>query len=74
LPFPDSNIGYAKKLFESGAKGYLSKNSSKEEMMVAITEVFKGNKYLSREIIDNLAETLLEPAKDLPNILSLCDR
>src|SRR5206468_670357 len=40
------NPAYAKKMMRTGASGYVTKNSPKEELMTAIIEVHKGNKYI----------------------------
>jgi DNA-binding NarL/FixJ family response regulator len=37
---------YAKKMLHLGAMGYITKNSSKDEMIHAIKEVYAGNKYI----------------------------
>jgi DNA-binding NarL/FixJ family response regulator len=37
-------------MLQIGARGYVTKNSSKEEMMKAILEVHQGNKYICEEI------------------------
>jgi DNA-binding NarL/FixJ family response regulator len=47
---------YAKKMLQLGASGYVTKNSSKEEMFTAILEVSKGNKFICEEIKDLLTE------------------
>jgi DNA-binding NarL/FixJ family response regulator len=47
---------YAKKMLQLGASGYVTKNSSKEEMFNAIIEVSKGNKFICSEIKELLAE------------------
>ena len=44
---------YAQKIMQSGATGFVTKNSSKQELLSAITEVHRGKKYLCREIVDN---------------------
>src|SRR6195952_4132642 len=41
---------YVKKMLQMGALGFVTKNSSKEEMMAAIIEVSLGNKYICDEI------------------------
>lgn len=41
---------FAKKMIQMGAMGYLTKNSSKDEMMTALTEVAAGRKYICKEI------------------------
>ena len=37
---------YAKKMLQLGAMGYVTKNSSKDEMITAIIEVNNGKKYI----------------------------
>jgi DNA-binding NarL/FixJ family response regulator len=51
-----SQVAYVKKLFVAGAKGYVTKNSPKEEMIFAIQQVFNGHKYVCEEVRDLLAE------------------
>src|SRR5918993_260526 len=55
-----SQPAYAKKMLQIGARGYVTKNSSKEEMMKAILEVHHGNKYICDEIKNNISELVLE--------------
>ena len=43
---------YARHMMQLGAKGYVTKNSSREEMVEAILEVHKGGTYLCKEIRD----------------------
>ena len=45
---------YARHMMEMGAKGFVTKNSTKEEMLHAITEVLKGNNYICKEVIDKM--------------------
>jgi DNA-binding NarL/FixJ family response regulator len=47
---------YAKKMLQLGASGYVTKNSSKEEMISAILEVSMGNKFICEEIKELLSE------------------
>lgn len=62
---------YAKKMLQAGASGYVTKNSSKEELLEAIVEVHNGHKYICSEVKNILAQQELEDggAPDL-NILS----
>jgi DNA-binding NarL/FixJ family response regulator len=53
---------YAKKMLQYGASGYVTKNSSKEEMINAILEVSKGNKYVCEEIKELITEAQEDPA------------
>jgi DNA-binding NarL/FixJ family response regulator len=68
-----SQPSYAKKMLQQGASGYVTKNSSKEEMVDAILEVSKGNKYLCEEIRELIAESIVDPAS-LSAINSLTER
>ncbi|MEJ0103531.1 MAG: hypothetical protein WDO19_13700 [Bacteroidota bacterium] len=49
-----------KKLLQNGAMGYVTKNSSKEEMIDAIMEVSDGHTYICNEIKTILAYQQLE--------------
>jgi len=50
---------YAKRMMQSGASGYITKSSSREEMMRALLEVHDGRKYICKEIKTILSEALL---------------
>lgn len=50
---------YARKMIKKGAMGYLTKNSSKEEMFHALTEIAGGNKYICNEIKNILSEQMV---------------
>ena len=69
-----SQPAYAKKMLQVGARGYVTKNSSKEEMFNAITEVFRGNKYVCDEIKTIISDQLLDDNHDTPSINSLTER
>lgn len=69
-----SQPAYAKKMLQIGAKGYVTKNSSKEEMIKAIMEVNIGNKYICDEIKNNISDMVLEENKDTPNVNALTER
>lgn len=43
-------------MMDNGASGYVLKNATKEELLKAISEVMKGNKYFSREAVVALRE------------------
>ena len=51
---------YAKRMLQMGAMGYVTKNSSKDEMFEAIVEVNNGKKYVCDEVKDILAHQELE--------------
>jgi DNA-binding NarL/FixJ family response regulator len=69
-----SQPAYAKKMLQIGARGYVTKNSSKEEMIKAILEVNEGSKYICDEIKNNISELVLEENKDVPNVNALTER
>jgi len=50
---------YARKMMQKGAMGYVTKNSSREEMFKAIEEVYEGKKYICEEIKNILSEQVL---------------
>jgi len=45
---------YARNLIQLGASGYVTKNSTRAEMVEAIREVFDGNNYICREVKDRM--------------------
>jgi DNA-binding NarL/FixJ family response regulator len=69
-----SQPAYAKKMLQIGARGYVTKNSSKEEMIKAIMEVHNGNKYVCEEIKNNISDQVLEDNSDAPNVNALTER
>jgi DNA-binding NarL/FixJ family response regulator len=46
---------YARKLLQQGGAGYLTKNSSRKEMVFAVAHVHSGKKYICDEIKETLA-------------------
>ncbi len=69
-----SQPAYARKMLQVGAHGYVTKNSSKDEMVKAILEVDKGNRYVCEEIRNIISEQLNESAGDEPDVRSLTER
>jgi DNA-binding NarL/FixJ family response regulator len=69
-----SQPAYAKKMLQMGARGYVTKNSSKEEMIQAILEVHQGNKYICDEIKNIISDQLLDEKENSPNINTLTER
>jgi DNA-binding NarL/FixJ family response regulator len=51
---------YAKRMMQIGAMGYVTKNSSKDEMINAIIEVNAGKKYVCDEVKSILAQKELD--------------
>jgi DNA-binding NarL/FixJ family response regulator len=56
---------YISRMMESGAKGYLLKNSSEEEILQAVQEVMEGKTYLGFEVADILKNTSSNGEKPL---------
>lgn len=50
---------YARKMIQKGAMGYVTKNSSREEMFKAITEIQAGRRYICEEIKNILSEQVI---------------
>jgi two-component system, NarL family, invasion response regulator UvrY len=48
--------GYARNMMQLGARGYVTKNSSLEEMVRAIREVMKGKTYICQEVLRNMSQ------------------
>ena len=59
-----SQPAYAKKMLQIGAKGYVTKNSSRDEMFKAIMEVHHGNRYICDEVKNIISEQIMD---DSPN-------
>jgi len=56
---------YVLEAFEAGADGYCLKDAGRRELMVAITSVLEGKKYISPTIADNVMEGYLVGRKKL---------
>ena len=65
---------YAKKMLQAGAMGYVTKNSSREELVTAILEVDAGKKYICDEVKNILAEQQLEETSQESDINNLSKR
>ena len=67
-----SQPAYARKMMQQGAMGYITKNSSGEEMIKAIIEVHSNRKYICEEIKSILSEQMVngDSAADGLNSLS----
>jgi two-component system, NarL family, invasion response regulator UvrY len=46
---------YAARALQAGARGYVSKNASPEELQIALHRVIEGGRYVEREIAQELA-------------------
>jgi two-component system invasion response regulator UvrY len=65
---------YAKRMMQLGAMGYVTKNSSKEELLKAILEVNGGKKYICDEVKNILVHQELEDEHDQPDLNVLSSR
>ncbi|MEO6613799.1 MAG: response regulator transcription factor [Chitinophagaceae bacterium] len=62
---------YTKKMLQLGARGYVTKNSSHEEIFTAIDHVMAGKTYVCMEIKNILSEQALQNEPAGPNIKEL---
>ena len=65
---------YARKMIQKGAMGYVTKNSSREEMFKAIMEVESGKKYICEEIKNILSEQVISGDEQQNGLNSLSQR
>ena len=69
-----SQPAYAKKMLRLGAKGYVTKNSPKQEMLDAIAEVNKGNIYICQEVKNILSDQMLGEEDTAAGLNQLSER
>ena len=69
-----SQPAYAKKMLRLGAKGYVTKNSPRQEMLEAISEVSNNRVFICQEVKNILSDQLLNGDQVNPDINSLSDR
>ena len=69
-----SQPAYAKKMLRLGAKGYVTKNSPRQEMLEAISEVSNNRVYICQEVKNILSDQLLNGDQVNPDINNLSDR
>lgn len=65
---------YARKMMQKGASGYVTKNSSREEMYKAIVEIHSGKKYICEEIKNILSEQVISGEEPQSGLNSLSQR
>lgn len=65
---------YARKMIQKGAMGYVTKNSSREEMFRAITEIQEGRRYICDEIKNILSEQIINGDEQQGGLNSLSQR
>jgi len=59
---------YVARAMELGARGYLSKNATAEELLAAIRRVASGDRYIEAEIAQELALQAVSPAHGLQDL------
>lgn len=64
---------YARRAFKSGAAGYITKDSSRAELLKAVNQVITGGKYVSPALAEQLV-TYFEEETDRPLHERLSDR
>src|ERR1700754_1255703 len=69
-----SEPAYAKKLLRLGAKGYITKNSPRTEMLEAINEVTNGKVFVCQEVKKSLSELTVKDGSKDQGINSLSER
>ena len=69
-----SQPAYARKMIQQGAMGYVTKNSSGEEMIKAIVEVHNNRKYICDEIKSILSEQMVNGDSPSEGLNSLSKR
>jgi DNA-binding NarL/FixJ family response regulator len=65
-----TQIVYVRQMMKNGATGYVTKNSSPEEMIKAIKETFAGRKYICSQIRDIIAGQQLLEENQGPKLVS----
>lgn len=65
---------YARKMMQKGASGYVTKNSTREEMYKAILEIQSGKKYICDEIKNILSEQVISGEEQQTGLNSLSQR
>jgi DNA-binding NarL/FixJ family response regulator len=65
---------YARKMIQKGAMGYVTKNSSREEMFKAIVEVQAGRRYICEEIKNILSEQVINGEDQQSGLNALSQR
>jgi two-component system invasion response regulator UvrY len=55
-----SQTSYARKMFQCGALGYITKNSPRHELLAALNDVMAGKKYICEETKDQLTSEFFE--------------
>lgn len=57
------NAGYINKMIKVGVDGYLLKNTGRDELLLAIQTIMKGERYFSKEVTDSLVSGMQQEKK-----------
>jgi DNA-binding NarL/FixJ family response regulator len=57
------NAGYINKMIKVGVDGYLLKNTGRDELLLAIKTIMKGERYFSKEVTDSLISGMHQEKK-----------
>jgi two-component system, NarL family, invasion response regulator UvrY len=69
-----SQPSYAKKMLRLGARGYVTKNSPRQEMLDAIREVYAGQTYICQEVKNIISVQMLGEEEGGPGLNQLSER
>lgn len=69
-----SQPSYAKKMLRLGARGYITKNSPRQEMLDAIKEVYGGQIYICQEVKNIISVQMLGEDEGMPGLNQLSER
>lgn len=69
-----SQPSYAKKMLRLGARGYVTKNSPRQEMLDAIREVYSGQTYICQEVKNIISVQMLGEDEATPGLNQLSER
>jgi two-component system invasion response regulator UvrY len=67
-------VAYVKKMMQSGALGYVTKNSHRDEMIDAVIDVYEGRKYVCKEIKNIMTEDMMNGMREEGNVNALSIR
>jgi DNA-binding NarL/FixJ family response regulator len=65
---------YAERVLRAGARGYISKQESSEQIMSAVRQVIRGQTYLSTQMTSKILRTFSSGPSHLAGIAGLTDR
>jgi DNA-binding NarL/FixJ family response regulator len=69
-----SQPSYAKKMLRLGARGYVTKNSPRQEMLDAVREVYAGQTYICQEVKNIISVQMLGEDEATPGLNQLSER